>query len=424
MANLQSSIAYDSIYRLGLDLAKKEFNSAADFCFLAVNLLSGYDCFTPVSEPGSQRQGISLINATLPDDNVHAAKTSYGWSILDFCATEIFEFALRLAFGGRETSLSRSPVMNKYRQEFAQMLDSLGGFDSVVRAYKNMPEPVQLQRTFFIEPTPTQVSAPPPAFNHISAPIQPTQIKQEEASFSISTTAQPTVDIAQTRVDATSNSSNAAPQILTPTTTSTPFVISTSTQPSTIPKFDDQPRYNERPIQRPTAPKHEGRSKHEEQQLKHGERPRHEEQLKHEDHSAPPVHRQFMNQPQAQKLQHHQQYQQRLPFSVPDPQKQTTGSVEREDVTQQIAPAEKGGSMAQQKMSTQKHAERPKSDDKSKMPGSASSSSGWLGGLLSKVIPNQNEMILPDESKIPESEKVIFENCVYSLRFRFDGIQH
>lgn len=50
LANLQSQMAYESIYRLGLDLAKKEFNSAADFCFLAVNLLSGYNCFAPPLE--------------------------------------------------------------------------------------------------------------------------------------------------------------------------------------------------------------------------------------------------------------------------------------------------------------------------------------------------------------------------------------
>lgn len=33
---------------MGLALAQKEFNSAADFCFLAVNLLTGYDCFSNV----------------------------------------------------------------------------------------------------------------------------------------------------------------------------------------------------------------------------------------------------------------------------------------------------------------------------------------------------------------------------------------
>jgi hypothetical protein len=50
LANLQTRVAYDSIYRLGLDLAKKEFDSAADFCFLAVNLLSGYNCFASPME--------------------------------------------------------------------------------------------------------------------------------------------------------------------------------------------------------------------------------------------------------------------------------------------------------------------------------------------------------------------------------------
>lgn len=45
LANLQTQTAMNAVYHLGLALAQKEFNSAADFCFLAVNLLTGYDCF-------------------------------------------------------------------------------------------------------------------------------------------------------------------------------------------------------------------------------------------------------------------------------------------------------------------------------------------------------------------------------------------
>jgi len=45
LANLQTPTAISTIHQLGLALAQKEFNSAADFCFLVVNLLSGVDCF-------------------------------------------------------------------------------------------------------------------------------------------------------------------------------------------------------------------------------------------------------------------------------------------------------------------------------------------------------------------------------------------
>lgn len=47
LANLQTQTAINAVYQLGLTLAQKEFNSAADFCFLAVNLLTGYNCFEP-----------------------------------------------------------------------------------------------------------------------------------------------------------------------------------------------------------------------------------------------------------------------------------------------------------------------------------------------------------------------------------------
>lgn len=47
LANLQTEAALLTVYQLGLALSQKEFNSAADFCFLAVNLLNGSDCFSP-----------------------------------------------------------------------------------------------------------------------------------------------------------------------------------------------------------------------------------------------------------------------------------------------------------------------------------------------------------------------------------------
>ena len=89
LANLQTPAAYESIYQLGLDLARKEFNSAADFCFLAVNLLSGRNCFTSQSAGArlpAYRQHVSRVKATLPDDEIHAAKTHYG-QVFFYCSS-------------------------------------------------------------------------------------------------------------------------------------------------------------------------------------------------------------------------------------------------------------------------------------------------------------------------------------------------
>lgn len=145
LANLKTDAAIDSIVQLGRSLAAKEFNSAADFCFLAANLLSDRDCFSPDSgdQPAS-RTYIELINATLPDDDIHSQRTRFGWSILDFCATEIFEYALRLKYHGIQdpatnqpltTPLSKSLAFQKRRLEFAQLLNDYGGFAPQVSSY-------------------------------------------------------------------------------------------------------------------------------------------------------------------------------------------------------------------------------------------------------------------------------------------------
>lgn len=52
---------------------------------------------------------------------------------------------------------------------------------------------------------------------------------------------------------------------------------------------------------------------------------------------------------------------------------------------------------------------------------SASNSSGWLGGLLEKIIPPSNEMKLPNDDKIPENEKV-FNYIFYQTNFYLDSM--
>lgn len=107
LANLNTESAIDTVYQLGLELARKEFNSAADFCFLAVNLLNpNFDAFRPPPVAGDEsnaRRHIKLINASLPDDEFHSTATRFAWSITDFQATEIYDYALKLASGRART---------------------------------------------------------------------------------------------------------------------------------------------------------------------------------------------------------------------------------------------------------------------------------------------------------------------------------
>uniref|UniRef100_A0A914YRK5 Ancestral coatomer element 1 Sec16/Sec31 domain-containing protein n=1 Tax=Panagrolaimus superbus TaxID=310955 RepID=A0A914YRK5_9BILA len=133
LANLNNDTAMYTVHQLGLALSRKEFNAAADFCFLAVNLLTQHDCFAPV-DPSQQsedeepfRRHITLINASLPDDDYYSTKTRYGWSIVDFQATEIYDFALKMSQRPITGGLTASLEYQKCRLEYAQMLAEYGG---------------------------------------------------------------------------------------------------------------------------------------------------------------------------------------------------------------------------------------------------------------------------------------------------------
>jgi hypothetical protein len=70
LANLSSTTALTTVYHLGKALARRHHHFAADFCFLAVHLLAGWDVFSPPVAPTADedngRQHITLIHATLP----------------------------------------------------------------------------------------------------------------------------------------------------------------------------------------------------------------------------------------------------------------------------------------------------------------------------------------------------------------------
>jgi hypothetical protein len=69
LANLTTTHAINTIYELGKTLARRNMDYAADFCFLSVHILAGYDVFSPLPVDDSFRQHIALIHATLPDED-------------------------------------------------------------------------------------------------------------------------------------------------------------------------------------------------------------------------------------------------------------------------------------------------------------------------------------------------------------------
>ncbi|CAD6187626.1 unnamed protein product [Caenorhabditis auriculariae] len=130
LANLNTPTAMRTIYHLGLALGKRNLHCAADFCLLAVCILAGYDPFVPVVEiEGDEhfRRHITLIHSgMLPSEAEGEQYISNGMKINDLHATEVFDFALRLA--NNDSPLSRSVEYQTARIEYAKLLASYGGF--------------------------------------------------------------------------------------------------------------------------------------------------------------------------------------------------------------------------------------------------------------------------------------------------------
>ncbi|KAI1732588.1 eukaryotic aspartyl protease domain-containing protein [Ditylenchus destructor] len=136
LANLQTKAAIDTVCQVGMSLERNGFHSAADFCFLAVHLLAGYDCFNMNGESYSKdRKHIKLISATWQDDKMYQYMSHTGWSILDFQATEIFEYSQRLSDFKSSTTLSRSLEFQKCRLEYMKLLEEYGGFNTNISDY-------------------------------------------------------------------------------------------------------------------------------------------------------------------------------------------------------------------------------------------------------------------------------------------------
>ncbi|TKR83268.1 hypothetical protein L596_016889 [Steinernema carpocapsae] len=141
LANVEflSDKAIKSIYQLGRTLANRDFHCAADFCFLTGNLLANYNPFQPVEATSDYeayvRQHIDLIHATIPDDSINSCITSYGWSLGDLQATEIYYYALQLAFQGQPNVLSYSIAFQVSRMQYAEMMAQIAGMSSAAFEY-------------------------------------------------------------------------------------------------------------------------------------------------------------------------------------------------------------------------------------------------------------------------------------------------
>ncbi|KJH41418.1 hypothetical protein DICVIV_12610 [Dictyocaulus viviparus] len=131
LANLTSSEAMETVRvcDLGKALAKRDFNCAADFCFLAVAVLAGINPFKPVSVVSAEcdsRQHITLIHASLP--NHDALQCRYGFLLTDLHATEIFDYAMRLSDTNAHSPLAECVEYHRKRVQYAHLIADFGGF--------------------------------------------------------------------------------------------------------------------------------------------------------------------------------------------------------------------------------------------------------------------------------------------------------
>uniref|UniRef100_A0A1I7TH18 Protein transport protein sec16 n=1 Tax=Caenorhabditis tropicalis TaxID=1561998 RepID=A0A1I7TH18_9PELO len=134
LANLSSEAAMLTIYRLGLLLARRNRNCAADFCLLVVCILTGYDCFSlPATSQSDEQErsreyiglvhsGSSLLN------KIDGLSGKAGFAFTDLHATDIFDYALRLGNNNSNSPLAKSVDYQMSRIEYAKKLASYGGF--------------------------------------------------------------------------------------------------------------------------------------------------------------------------------------------------------------------------------------------------------------------------------------------------------
>ncbi|KAF1748876.1 hypothetical protein GCK72_025343 [Caenorhabditis remanei] len=155
LANLdQRGTALSTIHQLGRALAKRDYHSAADFCFLVCGVLGGEkeNPFTPVPTPEGEedyRRYISLVNSDIPDNEANP-KCQYGFLLTDLHATEIFDYALRLK-PDRESLLATSVEYQTARIKYAKLLANHGFTTDAYRYCTEVARAIWVHITLFCQ---------------------------------------------------------------------------------------------------------------------------------------------------------------------------------------------------------------------------------------------------------------------------------
>uniref|UniRef100_A0A0N4ZYR0 Protein transport protein sec16 n=1 Tax=Parastrongyloides trichosuri TaxID=131310 RepID=A0A0N4ZYR0_PARTI len=122
LSNLSSPAANEAIYNFGQVLNRKGFKCAADFCFLSLNLLSGFYHFNEID--GNNSSDIRFIHGSVNNDE----PTFNGISVINFQATEIFEYGVKLGGQGLQNCLTQSNAYQLYKMNYALLLSRYNRF--------------------------------------------------------------------------------------------------------------------------------------------------------------------------------------------------------------------------------------------------------------------------------------------------------
>lgn len=95
-------------------------------------------CFQSIfrEEDSDNQQYVSLIHASLPDDDWDSTACRFGFSLTDLHATEIFDYAIKLnAVSGFVSPLNNSVDFQRKRLQYAQLLAGFGSFNAEAFRY-------------------------------------------------------------------------------------------------------------------------------------------------------------------------------------------------------------------------------------------------------------------------------------------------
>ncbi|CAJ0589621.1 unnamed protein product [Cylicocyclus nassatus] len=130
LANLSNQYALNYVYELGKLLAQRKHNCAADFCLLVIAILTEINSFNPFREnyDAGTSEHLRLIHSEPAYGRFENTQCRYGFSLSDFHATEIFDYAVRLSGDKPYSSLSESLEFQRIRIQYTQLITDFGGF--------------------------------------------------------------------------------------------------------------------------------------------------------------------------------------------------------------------------------------------------------------------------------------------------------